>query len=294
MSIDNPKNQSDTYLVFQMAKVASRSWVKLLSNASPNASVTHFHSISKHSITKVEQITASNATNQTIKHLTLPRLGRPPEHIQQYIKRNVWQGPPVKIIAGVREPIARAVSAIGFLSNRLGYSPYGVTVRDGGNAQNLTKLFFQALNIAKSGESTDDTLITLLAHVINDYDRWFKEELAAGFGLDIYQASFSNTSKTLRLKGAHELLVYRVEDLKNPNACKLLLEDASQFLGTKVTSFPEDDVSQESRYRALYKNFAKSLKLSSEDIQWFYDNETVKHFYSPEEITSFKKQWQHI
>jgi hypothetical protein len=284
--------EAGPYLVFQMAKVASRSWVKLLNEAFPSATVGHFHSVSRHSLTRIDDIISAHGARQTIKHLTLPRLGRPPAHIAPFLTNNTWSGPPAKIIAGVRDPIARAASVVGFLSNRLGYTRYGVTIRDGGTAETMCRLFARALETAQKGHASDDTLVTVLGHAMTDYDRWFGAELAPAFGMDIAGASFDRDSRCLRMTGQHELFVYRVEDLMGTSARTRLLQSASEFLGRKVTVFPDDEVSKEGRYRKLYSEFVRRLSLTDAEISWFYDNATARKFYSVEEIAGFKARWR--
>lgn len=280
-----------TFLVFQMAKVASRSWIKLLSETFPAARIAHFHSISRTSITRAEEVVAASGPLQTIKHLTLPRLGRPPESIQGDIRDHRWVGPPVTIISGIREPVARAASLVGFLSNRLGYRPWPVTVRDGGSPQSLRALFFRALRVAQGEDAEGDSMLRLLAHAVADYRRWFREELEPAFGLDISEATYEPEQCALCLRRSNEILVYRVEDLLDPERSERLLDTASRVLGVRLSAVPQDDATHEQRYRQLYKAFVQELSLSRSDLDWFYDHETVARFYTPDEVEGFRARW---
>jgi hypothetical protein len=279
------------YLVFQMAKVASRSWLNLLKATAPDSTMAHFHTISENRMALIERIVTLRGDTQTIKHMTLGGLGRPPEQIQPFIVNGNWVGPETRIIAGVRDPVARAVSAVGDFCNRLGYTGFGVNARDGGTPENLVDIFYRSLRVAQGIDTKDDTLITLLSHTFADYRLWFKEELAPAFDADISNIPFDRETRCLRLSGTHRIFVYRVEDLLEKNAEQRLLDSASDFLGKRVTTFPQYDVSRETRYQALYSDFVKKIKLSDSDIAWFYDNEIVAKFYTPEEVESFMSKW---
>ena len=291
---DHPGSAQRIFLVFQMAKVASRSWSSLLHREFPDALVSHFHAISPTRISKIESLVAAEPPIQTIKHLTLPRLGRPPPHIMDYVAQGRWIGPPVTVVTGIRDPVARAISAVGFLCNRLGYERFPVTPRDGGTADNILTVFHRALSVARGQDSGGDTLITLLAGIIRDYDLWFAEELAPAFDFDITNEAFDHETRALLLNGSHKALIYRMEDLKHPSTCTQLLQTASGFLGKALQQFPAAGQSHETRYQVLYKQATEQLRLSQEALDWFYDNPTVTKFYSHEEISEFRTRWAEL
>ena len=277
-----------------MAKVASRSWIQLLNDKFPYQEATHFHVISPKRVSAVEQLLALQGDAQTIKHLTLPRLGRPPERIEPFIDNGQWDGPQTCIISGVRDPVARAVSVVGFLSNRLGYTRYPVTVRDGGTVENLLKLFHHVISVAQGKGSKgdqNDSLVSLLSHALLDYDLWFKEELAPAFDIDITDTLFDRDKRCLCIEGRHRLFVYRLEDILDANSQQRFLQSAEDFLGVSISDFPQEDVSRERRYRSLYSDFVSKVKLTESELAWFYESETVEKFYTPSEVEVFKNRW---
>jgi len=286
------KTKPDIFLVFQMAKVASRSWMKLLEATLPNSTIVHFHVISDKRVNRVKRLIEKTDRHQTIKHLTNASIGHPPKQIQPFIVNGQWIGPETKIITGVRDPVARAISAVGFQCNRLGYTRFGVTPRDGGTAENLIDIFYRALKAAQSNNTQNDTLVSHLARVITNYNLWFKEELTPAFGVDISNTPFNRETRCLQLNGKHSLFAYRVEDLLNNDTEKILLKSTSDFIGERVTNFPQSDTSKENRYQALYTDFVKKIKLSDKDMDWFYNNDVVSKFYSPHEVEVFKSRWR--
>jgi len=278
-------------LIFQMAKVASRSWMRLLNNTFPNRPVIHFHTMSDESLNRIDKAVSEIGDAQTIKYLSLPRLGRPPEPIEHHVKNGRWIGPAVDIVAGVRDPVARAVSAVAFLSNRLGYTRYGVTVRDGGTPETLHKLFFKVLHAARNQTRQNDTFVDVLAHAVYDYRRWFQEELYSGFSIDVLNSSFDRDACGLIQYNGHRLLVYRVEDLMEDIRHSKVIATASDFFGQPLQRVPPENTAGETRFRELYKAFAASVSLSQAELDWFYDCPSVTMFYSPEEIWQFRMRW---
>lgn len=292
MIAERDAQPQDIYLVFQMAKVASRSWSGLLNRHCPDALVSHFHAISNKRIRKIEGWMEASADTQTIKHLTLPRLGRPKPDIAPYIADGKWVGPSAVLISGVRDPVARAISATGFLGNRLGYTRAAVTPRDGGTVDNVLELFHRAVAVAREGDPGDDTLVSLLGGIIGDFDLWFEEEVNSAFGLDIKTASFDREACALTLERGHKLFVYRMEDLKDPACRARVVQTAGRLTGKSFGPFPSFDVSGERRYQALYRPVVEKLKLDQDTLDWFYNNETMTKFYSAAEIEGFRKRWQ--
>lgn len=287
-----PEGAGSPVFVFQMAKVASRSWMRLLAGALPDRAIVHFHTMSDQSLRRIDEILAVTGAEQTIAHMSLPRLGRPPPEIAPMVRNGIWTGPPVTILAGVRDPVARAVSVVGFLTNRLGYTRLPVTVRDGGTAENLRALFFTVLRAAQGADHQGDTLVRLLAHALHDYRRWFQEELAPSFGMDVLARPFDHAQHHLRLEvGGNRLFLYRVEDLQSPSAELVLMRYASDFFGCELAAVPPDDTTGEGRYRALYRAFTSLIRLDRADLDWFYDNPAVTAFYTPLEIEGFRARW---
>lgn len=247
--------------------------------------------MSRFSLKRIDDVIDRTGTEQTIKYLSLPRLGRPPPPIEQYVRDGLWVGPDVDIVAGMRDPVARAVSVVAFLSNRLGYLRHPVTVRDGGTPEALRQLFFHVLRAAQEERHGGDTLVELLAHAVFDYRRWFDDELGTGFSLNVQSARFDRDAAALMLRGTHRLLVYRVEDLTDPEASRRLAVAASDMMGANLPPVPAENVTGETRFRKFYEAYRQGLRLSPDDLDWFYDHRVIRQFYTPAEIETFRARW---
>lgn len=282
-------------LVFQMAKVASRSWVKALRDQCSDKQVFHFHSVSSKSLTLFDEIMRAKGDRQTIKYLkTIPArfIGTPSGEIAPLFDCGTWRGEKTNLIAGVRDPVARAVSAVGFGTNYLGYTRQNVTVRDTTDVANLTDLFFKVLRVAQDLEDADeDSLVRYLAYLLSDYRYWFQDELRGAFGIDVSGTEFDFDKSALVDVGQHRALIYRVEDLGHPERGKSLITTTNRLFGCNLDHIPPDNKKGEQRFYAFYKRFVDSVRLSGVDLDWFYDHPVVEKFYTEDEVAMFRKRW---
>jgi hypothetical protein len=82
-----------------------------------------------------------------------------------------------------------------------------------------------------------------------------------------------------------------MEDLKEKSTREPLLNAAGGLLGRTLPNFPAPNIVHERRYYALYSKVTSALRLTAQDLDWFYDNETMTHFYSEAEIDGFRRRW---
>lgn len=278
--------------IFQMAKVASRSWLKLLHAARPEDTISNFHVTSGHRIEIDDALFQKPASEQSIKYNALPGPAAPDMSIRVQLDGQSWKGPRSKIITGVRDPLARALSVAGYFTNYLGYKNYPVTIRDRGTPENLARLFRTALSLARMRKPPppDDILLAVLSEMILLSKVWFEEELKPTFGLDIADLRFDFDRASLVITGEHDLFAYRFEDAVDPSRVPLMLAAASDFFETELTCFPTD-TSVENRYRKFFDMFKAALVLTEEELEWFYDGAAMSVFYSAEEISAMKSKW---
>jgi hypothetical protein len=70
-----------------------------------------------------------------------------------------------------------------------------------------------------------------------------------------------------------------------------LLECARTFLETDFAEFPSVNTSQTRRSSALSEEMRRRFSLPQDMLDAIYDDETVRHFYSPDEIGEFRRRW---
>lgn len=290
-SLSDPSPDTAPILIFQMAKVASRSWRRLLESTFSDREIENFHVISPKTVDMMSAVQTAQGPQQTMKYVDGLDLGRAAPSLEKYFKDGVWIGPPVDIVTGVRDPVARAVSAVGHMSNRVGYSRLPVTVRDGGTPANLNALFKTVLRAAREGADGSDTFVYFLSHMITHYRTWFQEELAPAFGADASAIPFNHAERHMLIEGRNRVLLYRVEDLADKEASALVQRAASSFFGREVGAVQPEDESREQRYKAFYREFVRTIRLTSDELDFFYEHPMVTDFYSLEEIGAFRRRW---
>ena len=70
-----------------------------------------------------------------------------------------------------------------------------------------------------------------------------------------------------------------------------LLAQASGFLETALMSFPNVNTSATRRSRALTAEVRRRFWLPDEMLDAIYSEPVVQHFYAPDEIRAFRRQW---
>ena len=281
--LDNPT------LVLTMAKVGTRSMLRTLGG--------HIESelVMGHSLNRMKEKSDRSSAIDTIKY-PVQRIRTPMQEKLHglgsgtWINDGQWFGPKANIIAGVRDPVARAISYVGFFSNKTGYKPYGVTVRDGGSVESLKKLLNTSIDAAMSDhEIIDDSLINFFCQGIRSYDSWFDEVIHAGFKESVFDYNFDFDKKCLSIEGQNRIFTYRVEDLSHSN----MLSNLGRFLGISIESVPQDNKSGEGRFMSLYNAFKSQITLDEHILEWFYGSKTARFFYTPEELNAFRLRWSH-
>ena len=280
-------------LVFQMAKVASVSWYEAIRQALPQRPVHHFHYASPAVLAFIASVRDVEGERQTIAHRNMfRRLGLPGPELLAMLGEKGWKGPPVRIVAGIREPMARSLSVLQHGADFLGHTRLALTLREGGTAENLLRIFNHGWRQALGQDAAEDSFSRFLGFGFAHYRTWFAEELQATFGLDAMAGTFDRSSGVMRLEnGEHAAIVYRVEDLPDAVRRKSVLAAASDLLGARIEDLPTLNAAEGRRSRDLYKSFQAIARLPAESIAQIYAAPILHKFYSAEEITAFKARW---
>jgi hypothetical protein len=216
-------------------------------------------------------------------------LGTDKEHLLQH----VWQyqylhqqiadgldGTRWQVITLTREPISRNIATffenleVTALETERRYSIksdyYGFEiVLDVENMDRLTDLFFERLN--------HDTPLT-----------FFDRELNGIFDVDVFASEFpiSKGYKIYR-DNRTDLLLIRLEDL---NECARAA--FREFLGIKDFTLINTNVGSNKEYAWLYKRFRDFVVLPQAYVDRMYNAKYTRHFYTTEEISSFRAKWR--
>jgi hypothetical protein len=257
-------------VLFQMGKVGSTSVLHSLRARSPSYDLFHVHVLSHDWIKKVyyHYRYASRVHGHAIVsgHMLSSMYLR--GLLDREFDRHEW-----KIISLVRDPVARNVSAFFELL------PTSFPA--------LVKLYHDA---ALAAEQRVPELIRIFLEKFEEHDTpiyWFEKHLQPVFGVDIYQSPFPTQQGYQILRQDNvSVLIIRLEDLNNSVAPAL-----KEFLGLDNFVLEKRNVSDQKAYSDVYRRFQDQLLLPENYIQRMYDSRYMRHFYTEEEITQFRRRW---
>jgi hypothetical protein len=170
-----------------------------------------------------------------------------------------------KYITLVREPIARNISA--FFQNFARFTGHRVENASQG-PEELVSSFFQ--NYRHTVPLT-----------------WFDAEIKKTLGIDVFDHPFP-TEKAYQFisRNNFELLILKLEtnDTTKEKAIKLFL-DLEQF------TLRRRNTAERKNYSKLYRDFLKHIRFPKDYIDGMYESAYTQHFYTADEIQSFRKKW---
>ena len=263
-------NNSSVIFVYQMGKVGSVSTYLTLKKKLPDQAIYHIHNLNSEHFSKIWETMQLDQPYHafTFGHSCITK------YLSEHIEEIKGQKS-IKIITGVREPIARNISwffqiidcACVFPEFFIKYEKGLITMDD-----IIKKFWSQNFVYGKQ------------------YD-WFEEELEAVFGIDIASIDFPKEKGYAIANFPDrniELLVLKLEKLDS--CLKEALETFLEVENLNCERLDPADFLDENDY-LIYENLRKSLTFSDEYLEEIYDQPLVRHFYTDEEINKFKLKW---
>jgi hypothetical protein len=263
LRISNWRNYSPI-IVYQMGKVGSRTVVETLRSLKLNRPIYHVHRLTCEGRNIVRQ-------NALLRNRAYP--GKP-YLTGEYLINEIDSGPADRtwhVITLTRDPIARNLSAF-FHAIEIWYPELKA------NHFRYGEEHFEIIKNSFLEKYPHDIPAT-----------WFDLELNQVFDFDIYESEFpKSVGYKIYKSGNVNLLVIRLENLQNQ--LKLALE---QFLEIKTDNLDLTNVNLASsrEYYSLYRKFIEWVVFPSDFLDRIYDSRFALHFYSSEEILSFKRKW---
>ncbi len=263
-------NTSSVILVYQMGKVGSMSTYLTLKKNLPDQAIYHIHNLNSENFSKIwEQIQLNQHYHSfAFGHSCMTKYLS--EHIEEIKgQKNI------KIITGVREPIARNISWFFQIIH-------------------CECVFPQFFRKYQEGLITMDDIINKFwaqNFVYGKQYDWFEEELEAVFGIDIASIDFPKEKGYAIANFPDQNVEVLVLKLEKLDSC--LKEALETFLGIEnldCERFDRVDFLEGDDY-LIYENLRKSLTFTDEYIEEIYSQPLVRHFYTDEEINKFKRKW---
>jgi hypothetical protein len=283
-------------VIYQMAKVASMAWTEAARNAplgSPHEPV-HIHYLTARNFRALEDIlTSPRGWNGIANPLVATHILRKGKQMAPVIEAARAQGGAMRLVTGMRDPVARSLSLLAFFADFCGRAGDRLSARDGADADDVCAYLEQLWRSVISGKRPDGGFDQLLWHMTASYRTWFGDELETVFGIDIMSMPFPSGGGAQRMRHGHvDLLAYRVEDM-HPDAAAhgALAEAATEFLEVSKFALPAVNTASTRRSYPLYAQVAAQFALPAALLDSIYDVPCVKHFYTAAEIAGFRRQW---
>lgn len=142
---------------------------------------------------------------------------------------------------------------------------------------------------------TDEQIAALTALLMKKRDRfltrwesWFDTEIKDIFGIDVFASPFDRAAG-YQIDHAERagLLLLTLESL---NRChKAAFQDFMQLPDFQLMP---TNVGASKKYNAIYKEFTRRAALAADFLDAAYQLSYVKHFYTAEEIATFRSKWE--
>lgn len=176
-----------------------------------------------------------------------------------------------RVITGVRDPIARAVSGL------------------------FQTASYRRPELCVDGLPDEDRVLEFLHRRMRRGDelvestyRWLDRELARSLDVDLYEHRFDRElGYTIVETGDVRLLAYRTEDL-----AERLPSALGTFLDTgHPVPLVSRNVSTEKDYGDRYERVKRRFRLPEERLAELYDHRYMAHFYGPDGIARIVRRW---
>lgn len=253
-------------IIFQPGKVGSTSVHKALTQTYKDIGlyipVFHAH-ILENIDQRIEKISIKRANPRD----TIDKLEENKELRKNIDLHPEWSW---NIVSLVRDPVAIRISAFFQLLNE--YLP-GWQKQLASGALTLTEL--QSIFYEKGGLNT------------GGLDHWFDNQIKPIWKVDVYDSPFAK-EKGYQIYQQYpkvNLMIVRLEDLNT------VAKDAFyDFLGVRDFAVVQSNVGSKKAYSELYNQF-KTLAFPIDAIDDAYTSRYALHFYTKDEIATFRKRW---
>ncbi len=255
-----PQKIDGPILVYNMGKVGSRSIYETLADAEIGVPLYHAHVLDN--LDKMSDAIKKRFPNP-VNSLLVIEQGK---ELRRLIDENHAQH--WNIITPVRDPIARNVSR-----------------------------FFHSIeevipDIRRQLETGDISVDSLFDVYLKKWEHrsaitWFDGQFKSVFNIDVYSKPFPiKKGYDILHEGRFSLLLIRLENL---DSCA---EQAlHEFLGLAGLKLKRSNEAAEKWYKEIYRHFMSNVDLPNEYLDEMYNSQFSQHFYSPEEIESFRSKW---
>lgn len=260
-------------VVHNMAKVGSKTIVASIRAREPSSEVFQTHLLTPEGLEAAER-KMERLPGRFWEHLDESR--RLSRRIRLDSGATKW-----RVISLVRDPVARDVSYFFQCLNLLCPRAEGDSAAGRLTVQDLIKLFLENLD-----ESSP-------IHFVPSPLRWFEAEMAPVFGIDVFSEPFPRERGYKIIRAARaDLLLLRLESLRfcAPQAFEEFLA-IPDFTLVNANTAAHKRRSKKTGYYRLYEAFRREVRMPGIYLDRHYRSKLVRHFYTEEEIRTFRDRW---
>jgi hypothetical protein len=267
-------------LVYQMGKVGSQTISRTLEQNGLGKSVIHTHTLSKHLDDEI-------AAWQRIRNGATPL----PTALQTSIvlRNDLSRGEPYRVVTGVRDPIAREISAA--FEN-----PFEYGLMEFENVPDRLRTYPGQMPAVRSLIDGDVALHVLTEKLKRQdtYDyalNWFDREIKGILGVDVFQYPFDTEAGWAIIEGDEcEILIACVERLN-----ELIPTVVSDFVGaaSKLDPHPTN-IRVRTTGADAYRHVLRNIHVDRETCDYIYSTRFVRHFYDDSTIQAWTRRWTGI
>lgn len=225
----------------------------------------------------------------------------PKDLIDYYV--NKFKTKKIKIISGVREPIARDFSAFFQNSENMlwpfnnmngnifwSYGNFLDNSKNIGKQKEFIKLPQIAINWEHSLEFTMQKLQKYIVKNKLDEFSWFDYELKKVFNIDVFSHPFDKEKGYTIIKENNvEILLIKLENLSSLDSV------IGDFINDKEYVLNSINKNDDKIYSYTYQELKSRVLICPEYYEYYYENDRLQHFYTQEEIEKFCDKWkEHI
>ena len=267
--------KNEIIFIYQMGKVGSKTVLNSLKTTNLDIPIHHIHSFEKIRLDDAEKILKREFQVDHNPRTTL---------WDSYFYRNkldqLQKSKNLKIITLVRDPVARNFSHFFNWPNMI--------IRKKNDKFYAESPVYNYKEILDEG--SEDILISTFINKMNNHSRileWFDMEIKKYFNIDVYATEFpKDRGYEIYNRGNVSVLLIKLEKLNE------IAEVAfREFLGVDVIKIKNQNLGENKEYSSVYKRFKECVKLPESYLDLMYKSKFALHFYSNEEISSFRKRW---
>ncbi|WP_417558551.1 putative capsular polysaccharide synthesis family protein [Mesoflavibacter zeaxanthinifaciens] len=264
-------------LIYTMGKVGSTSVYESLKNNTSQFNVIHVHTLSSVYLKVRERFIKKVVYKNKYyaRHIYTTLLWKP-IWVRKSLKKVIK---PIHIVTVIREPIGRNISLFfQWLEFEERQNTYVFKSRNNNYPFHIT---------TSKDDLTELYIFFLECFAKESHNDWLQDELNSVFDYNILQIPFDKKNNfTIYENNGHRLLILKLEKMNDT------FEPAiAAFLAEEIAMSRANEASTKN-INLIYKKFKTGLYLPESYIDTLYASEYVNHFYTIEEIESFKSKWK--